>query len=223
MTTKKYTHCVLALDHDRCGKFIKLDDSNTVPYIVKANIVKALADLLTTEVGNSDECEYTLVSYSNRQSDGVNWFLDHVKTSKILDLRINLNHLENVQTAFASLQLKIKHVYDDYFLEDEMTQMFGTAGEDNFNGKAFREYVQEDCKRSLRAAIQKRFPSPNTIIVYIDDEWNMLPTVDEVPVEQNKNPGIGWIQFFGTMIPEQVQWKKCVNPPTKATTPVMRL
>ena len=216
MTTKKYKHCVLALDHDRCGKFIKLSESGTV-----MPIVKNLAEVLKDNVGNSDECHYTLVSYSNRQSNGINWFLDGVKKSKVFDPRKNLTHLEEVQSAFELLQLDIKDVYDDYFLEDEMTEKFGIEG--NFEGAAFRDYAGKNRKRSLRAAIQKMYPSPDTIIVYIDDEFEMLPTPDERPVEQDKYPGIGWIQFFGTMSPDQVQWEQIIIGSTKADTPVIKL
>ena len=216
MTTKKYKHCVLALDHDRCGKFIELKDGGTV-----MPIVKSLAKVLKDNVGNSDECHYTLVSYSNRQSNGINWFLDGVKKSKVFDPRKNLTHLEEVQSAFKLLQLDIKDVYDDYFLEDEMTEKFGIEG--NFKGAAWRVYVKLDRKRSLRAAIQGMFSSPDTIIVYIDDEEEMLPTSDELPVEKDKHPGIGWIQFFGTMTPDQVRWQQIIIGSTKADTPVIRL
>ena len=181
MTTKKYKHCVLALYHDRCGKFIKLSESGTV-----MPIVKNLAEVLKDNVGNSDECHYTLVSYSNRQSNGINWFLDGVKKSKVFDPRKNLTHLEEVQSAFEFLQLDIKDVYDDYFLEDEMTEKCGIEG--NFEGAAFRDYARKNRKRSLRAAIQKMYPSPDTIIVYIDDEFEMLPTLTSAPLSRTNTP-----------------------------------
>jgi|TARA_B100001540_G_scaffold252709_1_gene229165 hypothetical protein len=210
--SKQYKTCVLALDHDRCGKFIQPNATGMV-----AGILKELAELLQAKVGKGDECHYTLVSYSNRQSDAINWYYEATKTG---DLKRNLTHLADAKAGFEQFGLKITEVYAKYFLETKMNE-FGTL--DNFDVEAYRNYASKDAKRSLRVAIEERYASPDTIIVYIDDDLRMLPSNDELPVEEDKYSDIGWIQFYGTMTPGQVRWMERVTEPVTAKTVVTKL
>ena len=70
----KPIQCLLAFDHDSCGRWVGEIVGNGQPPIV----LEKLVEHLKTHIGPAGPVEYTLASYSNRQSEAINKLMDNI-------------------------------------------------------------------------------------------------------------------------------------------------
>ena len=176
--------CLLAFDHDGCGRWVGETGGNGEPPKALATLVQ----LLETHIGPAGSVEYKLASYSNRQSEAINELMKsdvsgakpHVELADSEKGRINLLWLSRrIEIALKDKRLPVKAVHEEFFLKAEMDKMFAMWEQEpgGVSKKRFKDWCQSDKKGELREAIRQQFPGWK--IVYLDDHCLNRPTDDE--------------------------------------------
>ena len=196
--------CLLAFDHDGCGRFVGENASNGQP----PKALETLVELLQKHIGPAGKVEYTLASYSNRQSETINKLMNtdvsganpRVELTDDEKGRINLHWLsKRIKGALKAKGLtENAAVYDHFFLEEEMNKKRWT------DKRAFKAWCEENKKADLRAAIRAVFPpGEGQYIVYLDDHCLNVPTKEEAEA----HPQEKWVHF--APLTGVVEWMKC--------------
>lgn len=154
---------VVALDYDGCGKLIAgPNDRNQNA----KNSSRDFARLLN-ESHSSFDSRLLFVSFSNRQSDAINGWLDKKKPDA--SPTVNLDHLSSAVDALREWGLYIPASVDArYFLEAEMGKYADEA--------AWKAYVKRDLKEELYAKIKATYPDAARFI-FVDDKMENLACV----------------------------------------------
>lgn len=204
--------CLLAFDHDRCGRWVGENAANGEP----PKALKKLVELLKANIGPAERVEYTLASYSNRQSETINnKFMNNdvsnANPAVVLENghegKINLLWLSaRIQKALKNEGLEAKAVHEKFFLEAAMDTKYAewereAGGDPKKTHQNFKAWCQSNLKKDLRNAIRKQFP--DTKIVYLDDHCLHQPTA----AEKEEHTG----EVFVHLIPLTgvVEWNDC--------------
>jgi hypothetical protein len=154
---------VVALDYDGCGKLI------AGPNHRNQNAKNSSRDFarLLNESHSTIDSHLLFVSFSNRQSDAINGWLDKKKADA--SPTVNLDHLSSAVATLREWGLYIPASVDArYFLEAEMGKYADEA--------AWKAYVQRDLKEELYAKIKATYPNADRFI-FVDDKMENLACV----------------------------------------------
>ena len=154
---------VVALDYDGCGKLI------AGPNDRNQNAKGSSRDFarLLNESHSALDSHLLFVSFSNRQSDAINGWLDRKKPDA--SPTVNLDHLSSVVDTLREWGLHIPASVDArYFLEAEMGRYADEA--------AWKAYVKRDLKRELYAKIKATYADASRFI-FVDDKMENLACV----------------------------------------------
>ena len=154
---------VVALDYDGCGKLI------AGPNDRNQNAKGSSRDFarLLNESHSALDSHLLFVSFSNRQSDAINGWLDRKKPDA--SPTVNLDHLSPVVDTLREWGLHIPASVDArYFLEAEMGRYADEA--------AWKAYVKRDLKRELYAKIKATYADASRFI-FVDDKMENLACV----------------------------------------------
>ena len=155
---------VVALDYDGCGKLIA--GPNHHSHNAK-NSSRDFARLLN-ESHSTIDSHLLFVSFSNRQSDAINGWLDKKKPDA--SPTVNLDHLSSAVATLREWGLYIPASVDArYFLEAEMGEYADEA--------AWKAYVQRDHKKELYEKIKATYPDADRFI-FVDDKMENLACVE---------------------------------------------
>jgi len=155
---------VVALDYDGCAKLIAGPSHRNQN--AKGNS-RDFARLLN-ESHSAIDSHLLFVSFSNRQSDAINGWLE--KKNPGASPTVNLDHLSSAWSTLREWGLHIPASVDArYFLEAEMAAYADEA--------AWKAYVKRDLKRELYAKIKATYPNANRFI-FVDDKMENLACVE---------------------------------------------
>jgi len=151
---------VIALDHDGCAKLI------VGPWHHNHNAKSNSKDFarLLNESHSALDSHLLFVSFSNRQSNAINGWLDKKKSDA--SPTANLDHLSLAVSTLREWGLYIPSSVDArYFLEAEMAAYPNEA--------AWRAHAKRDLKDELRAKIKAAYPNAARF-TFVDDEMKNL-------------------------------------------------
>ena len=155
---------VVALDYDGCAKLV------AGPWHHNQNAKGNSKDFarLLNESHSALDSHLLFVSFSNRQSNAINGWLDKKKKPDASPT-VNLDHLSSVVDTLREWGLYIPSSVDArYFLEAEMAAFADEA--------AWKAYVKRDLKEELYAKIKATYPDAAKFI-FVDDKIENLACV----------------------------------------------
>ena len=155
---------VVALDYDGCAKLI------AGPWHHNQNAKGNSKDFarLLNESHSALDSHLLFVSFSNRQSNAINGWLDKKKKPDASPT-VNLDHLSLVVDTLREWGLYIPSSVDArYFLEAEMVAYADEA--------AWKAYVKRDLKEELYAKIKAAYPDAAKF-TFVDDKIENLACV----------------------------------------------
>ena len=181
--------CILAVDHDRCAANIAKGDPAKKKTKELATLLLAFAKEAT--------CTYLLVTFSNRQHDKVNEWLN--KGDK--PPRVNILQLSTLKEALALAEPKLAErleVYPDYVVPASHYADFETkeSWEADLKNKVSKAYIVDE--------VFKLFGDKSRLFVFVDDNFALLPAPEEGAERE-----VRCIQFAPSVMgPLPVEWNK---------------
>lgn len=185
--------CILAVDHDRCAANIATNND-------AEQKTKELATLLL-KFAEQENCTYRLVTFSNRQSDAINDWLNKTGDKPP---RVNILHLEKLAGALAFAEPGLKdrlEVYPNYVVPAN----FYDTLKDRETWEA--KLKKEVSKTYISDAIFKLFGDQSSRFIFVDDNFGLLPPPEQP--EQRGSREVRCIQFAPSIMGSlSVEWNK---------------
>ena len=180
--------CILAVDHDRCAANIARGE----PAKKKT---EELATLLL-KFAEDEKCTYLLVTFSNRQHDKVNEWLN--KGDK--PPKVNILQLSALKEALADAEpglAKRLEVYQDYVVP---ASYYADKTKESWESTLKNELS----KAVIADAIFTLFENKSRLFVFVDDMFELLPEQEDGPERKVRR-----IQFAPSVMgPLPVEWNK---------------